>query len=332
LTSVDNGPSGLRFPHPRVAPAPIAAQDRRSARDGRPLGFSRLSGALPALCGLSAARCLACRVETAHSWPQAARRETGGMWRKTLEKVLGRKRITQARAIRRAAESPVFYVKHVITKPHVRHRLHEIGRFCGTDKADEEHTFYLSYLDVYERYFEPIRDEPIRILEIGVKEGSSLRMWKSYFRNGLIYDLDINPDSKTHEEDRISIEIGSQDDSEFLCRSFGGTDKFDVIIDDGSHVNRHMLASFECLFNERLSSGGIYVMEDLWCSYQQLQTDYNVLELWSGMKYNDQNQNYNNNRRDMDRFFLNKIKALDYFEGNILAMHFWSNMCFIVKV
>jgi hypothetical protein len=254
------------------------------------------------------------------------------MWRKTLEKALGRKRITQARAIRRAAESPVFYVKHVISKPPARQRLHEIGRFCGTDKADDEHTFYLSYLDVYERYFEPIRDESIRILEIGVKEGSSLRMWKSYFRNGLIYGLDINPDCKTHEEDRVSIEIGSQGDPEFLCRCFASTDKFDVIIDDGSHVNRHMLASFECLFNERLSSGGIYVMEDLWCSYQRLQTDYNVLERWPGMEYNDPNQNYNNNRRDMDLFFLDKIKALDYFEGNILAMHFWSNMCFIVKV
>jgi hypothetical protein len=85
-----------------------------------------------------------------------------------------------------------------------------------------------------------MRDEPIRILEIGVKKGSSLRMWKNYFRNGLIYGLDIDPNCKMYEEDRISIEIGIQDDPEFLCGCFGGTDKFDVINDDGSHVNRHM--------------------------------------------------------------------------------------------
>jgi hypothetical protein len=41
-------------------------------------------------------------------------------------------------------------------------------------------------------------------------------------------------------------------------------------------------------------------MEDLWFSYQQLQTDYNVLERWPGMECNDSNQNYNNNRQDMD--------------------------------
>jgi hypothetical protein len=222
---------------------------------------------------------------------------------KKLERALGRKRMTQARAVRRAVEAPVFYVKHVITKPTGGHRLHEIGRFCGTDKADKEHTFYLSYLDVYERYFEPLRDESISVLEIGVKEGCSLRMWKNYFRNSLIYGFDIDPACKTHEEDRISIEIGSQDDPEFLRRCFRDTDKFNVIIDDGSHINRHLLASFECLFNERLSSGGIYVMEDLRCSYRRLQTDYHVLERWPGMKYNDPNQSYNNDRQDMDIFF-----------------------------
>jgi hypothetical protein len=222
------------------------------------------------------------------------------MWRKTLEKVFGGKRITQARAIRRAAASPVFYVKHMVAQPPGGHRLHEIGRFCGTDKADEGHTFHLSFLDVYEKYLEPMRDEPIRILEIGVRKGSSLRMWKSYFRNGSIYGLDINPDCKRYEEDRISIEIGSQDDPEFLSHCFAGIDNFDVIIDDGSHVNRHMLTSFERLFYERLSSGGIYVMEDLWCSYQ------------ANQKYNENLKGYIIDRQDMDHFFLEKIKALDH--------------------
>ena len=234
------------------------------------------------------------------------------MWRKALENALGSKRMTQARAVRRAAKSPVFYIKHVVAKPPEGHRLHDIGKFYGTDKADERHSFYLSFLDVYERYFEPMRDKPIRVLEIGVKKGSSLRMWKGYFRNALIYGIDVDPVCKSHEEDRIRIEIGSQGDPEFLRRCFGGTYQFDIIIDDGSHVNRHMLASFECLFNERLSSGGIYVMEDLWCSYQQL--------------------HYDNNRQDMNALFVEKIKRLDSREGNILAMHFWSGMCFIIKV
>jgi hypothetical protein len=145
-------------------------------------------------------------------------------------------------------------------------------------------------------------------------------MWKSYFRNGSIYGVDIDPNCKMYEEDRISIEIGSQDDPEFLCHCFGGIDQFDVVIDDGSHVNRHMLALFERLFNGRLSSGGIYVMEDVWCSYQ------------ANQKYNDNLKGYDNDRRDMNLFVLEKIKALDHLEGNILALHFWSGICFIVKV
>ena len=37
------------------------------------------------------------------------------------------------------------------------------------------------YFDVYARHFGPYRDKPIRMLEIGVFRGGSLRMWKDYF-------------------------------------------------------------------------------------------------------------------------------------------------------
>jgi hypothetical protein len=40
----------------------------------------------------------------------------------------------------------------------------------------------------------------------------------------------------------------------------------DIVIDDGSHVGRHQIASFEFLY-PRLSERGIYVCEDLHCSY-----------------------------------------------------------------
>ena len=60
-------------------------------------------------------------------------------------------------------------------------KLAEIGRIHGTDKVDQNHTFNnLSYLDIYERYFEKFKDRDVSILEIGVRAGESLRTWKSY--------------------------------------------------------------------------------------------------------------------------------------------------------
>ena len=44
---------------------------------------------------------------------------------------------------------------------------------------------------------------------------------------------------------------------------------FDVIIDDGSHMASHMIASFNHLFADGLSDDGVYVMEDTHSNYWQ---------------------------------------------------------------
>ncbi len=211
-------------------------------------------------------------------------------------------------------------------------RLREIGLQCRTDKVDFNHAFQgRTYLDIYEEYFKALRRNKVSVLEIGVKGGASLRTWKAYFPHADIFGLDIDPECKRHEEDRIHIEIGSQDDVPFLERCFGGDRKFDVIIDDGSHVNRHIITSFETLFYKRLNPGGIYILEDLRTSYQALQTNHDVLGTWAGMKYNDPTQNYDNDREEMNRFFFDKIRELDYARGDILSLHFWSMVCILIK-
>jgi len=39
-----------------------------------------------------------------------------------------------------------------------------------------------------------------------------------------------------------------------------------MILDDGSHMSSHMIYSFEHLFGS-VKSGGVYVIEDIGCSY-----------------------------------------------------------------
>ncbi|MCH7773979.1 MAG: hypothetical protein IH784_06180, partial [Bacteroidetes bacterium] len=59
---------------------------------------------------------------------------------------------------------------------------------------DKHHTFNkVSYLEIYENYFDEFRDKDISFLEIGVNDGASLRTWKSYFQYGKIYGIDIDP-------------------------------------------------------------------------------------------------------------------------------------------
>jgi hypothetical protein len=137
----------------------------------------------------------------------------------------------------------------------------------GTDKWGRHW-----YARHYETHFAPRRHEPLTILEIGVggyedpaKGGASLRMWKAFFPQARIFAIDIY-DKSTLEEERIRIFQGRQADREFLDRVTAVTGPLDIVIDDGSHRNDDVVASFEALF-PRLRDGGIYAIEDMQTSY-----------------------------------------------------------------
>ncbi|WP_138774321.1 class I SAM-dependent methyltransferase [Desulfohalovibrio reitneri] len=95
--------------------------------------------------------------------------------------------------------------------------------------------------------------------------GSSLRMWRTYFPKARVYGIDIH-DKKSHDERRIKTFKGSQVDGDFLDRVIDEIGRPDIIIDDGSHINSHIIGSFEHLF-PKMKEGGIYAVEDQQTSY-----------------------------------------------------------------
>lgn len=150
-----------------------------------------------------------------------------------------------------------------------RHRkdLSRLALLYGTDKWGSHW-----YTEHYRHYLESLRKQPVRLLEIGVggyddpREGAcSLRMWKAYFRRGQIVGLDLH-DKSALQEPRIAIHQGDQTDAALLrrlCAHYGG---FDIIIDDGSHLNEHVIQTFEILF-PLLRPDGIYAVEDTQTAY-----------------------------------------------------------------
>ena len=127
------------------------------------------------------------------------------------------------------------------------------------------------YFEIYQAIFDSRRDKPMRVLEIGVLHGASLRLWKSYFQHAetCLVGVDIDPacakyDAPAHG---IHVRIGSQADSEFLAGVVEEFGPFDLIIDDGSHHSTHMIKSFNCLYAAGLKNDGIYFVEDLHANY-----------------------------------------------------------------
>lgn len=171
-----------------------------------------------------------------------------------------------------------------------RPTLEEIIGKSGSDKAfpglasskanTKAHHGYARY---YEPFMEPLRDDPIRLLEIGVEHGRSLRVWQEYFESashvfgigyGNFQELtkqDCSSAASTRvagsARDRCTIYKGDQSDVQFLenfAVDSGGA--FDVLIDDGSHVPSHQRISFTHLW-PHVKPGGYYVLEDIETSY-----------------------------------------------------------------
>jgi len=140
--------------------------------------------------------------------------------------------------------------------------LDNSAKVYGTDKSSDKHNYCVKY----EKYLPFNRYDKLNILEIGVLDGKSLLTWKDYYYRSNILGIDINPDCKKYEEDRIFIEIGSQDDDKFLNKISNEYGQFDFILDDGSHLNEHVIFSFETLF-QYVKSGGMYIVEDVATSY-----------------------------------------------------------------
>jgi hypothetical protein len=143
--------------------------------------------------------------------------------------------------------------------------LETLAHKYGTDKMlPTKDCGYHGYTPFYNNLFKDKRDDYENILEIGIFEGGSHRMWHDYFSKAIIYGIDITLDYCKEEyvnSERIKLFVGKQENKEFLDNTFKDID-FDLIVDDGSHFGKHQQLSFLYLW-PKLKSGGYYIIEDL---------------------------------------------------------------------
>lgn len=135
--------------------------------------------------------------------------------------------------------------------------LDDLGIQAVTDKCSLAH----DYLRHYDRVLGALRNEPITLLEIGVFQGGSLKVWEQYFSVAKIVGVDIREDCKQFEGGRKFVEIASQADSQAMAE-LGARISPHVVIDDGSHRADHIMISFKALF-PFVQPGGIYIVEDM---------------------------------------------------------------------
>lgn len=135
----------------------------------------------------------------------------------------------------------------------------EISDFYDCDK-----TTYHEYHKYYPMFFEKWRNDNVNIFEIGIEYGKSVNIWKRYFPHAKIWGMDI---SSEYRDPDCQIFKGDQSKLNDLTHIVKKTPKCKIIVDDGSHVPEHQLKTFYFFFEKMLDWGGVYIIEDIECSY-----------------------------------------------------------------
>ena len=191
--------------------------------------------------------------------------------------------------------------------------------FLGNDKKSIYK--FLHYFPIYERHFGKFVNQAVTFWEIGVGRGGSVQMWKRYFGPfAKIIGIDIDSERKRHEEDQINICIGDQSDTDFLQSIIDRYGPPDIVLDDGSHLAKHMCASFGFLY-DKVSKNGIYMVEDLCCAYQVswdggLKREGTFIELSKNMIDKLNARHYDSGEGDM--IFANSTYSMCFYDSVVV--------------
>ena len=174
------------------------------------------------------------------------------------------------------------------------------------------------FTEFYENHVNQFKGKNPKILEIGVENGCSLKMWNEYFEGDCeIYGLDNNPKFKT--KDNIHIIYADQsikEDWDWIIQNIGNN--FDIIIDDGSHVPEHQALSLY-IGTKLLKPNGIYIIEDLHTNLYEPKDGYPLHSLIYGEKMcglTDEENDELFNKINKFELFVNYNKKVGEMFGN----------------
>ena len=194
--------------------------------------------------------------------------------------------------------------------------------------SDKEQPGAHHYGPTYRRIFGPMKYRRLTLLEIGVAGGESLAAWRCYFPFGKIVGCDIE-DKRQLSGGRVQVYLLDQSSSSDLARVVSKEGPFDIIIDDGSHLNAHQIFSFKHLF-AHVKEGGIYVVEDAQTSYwpEYGGKPVNQQSLSTAMGYFTELAKYLNysefrtvEEADVEMVGLARTITSIFFEHNLIVLH-----------
>ena len=216
--------------------------------------------------------------------------------------------------------------------------LDKLFHHYGSDKAEifkKTNQQGHGFSGFYERKLEKFKNEKINILEIGSYAGSSAAAFVKYLPNAQVFCFDINISNFKYKSKNIHVfgaDINNEKKIEQILNKIFNDykfEKFDLIIDDGSHNLKDILIAFK-LFFKNLKKGSLYIIEDF--------KHPNYYEYNNNLEHifvNEFLDNIETKKISPSSIFsdieqknlIDSIKKIENFKGNLKD----SDICFITK-
>jgi len=142
-------------------------------------------------------------------------------------------------------------------------RLEEIVENLRTDK----NTIH-SYLPLYQKLLISKKETAKNVLEVGIYNGGSIKLWNDFFTNANVYGLDIMNINhiwegiKNNKKIILLTSIDAYNNDFFITNLLNKNIKFDFMLDDGPHTLKSM-KQFIKLYSQIMTDDGILIIEDV---------------------------------------------------------------------
>lgn len=123
-----------------------------------------------------------------------------------------------------------------------------------------------AYEEVYEAEFSGKAELPLKIVEIGIGGGQSLRMWTAYFKNADITALEFHKDHYGHNPETgfqcppaksVFVDAYLQSSADLF-----EDNSLDYLLEDGNHTPENQTKCIQLYF-KKLKIGGKMIIEDM---------------------------------------------------------------------
>ena len=182
-----------------------------------------------------------------------------------------------------------------------------------------------NYFKIYEEVLKKYKNKKIKFVEVGIGDGGSLFMWRSFFKQKIeIIGVDLNPGAKKLEKDGFKIAIGDQADPSFWKNFYKKYGKIDVLLDDGGHKNIQQITTLMESINY-IKPDGMIIIEDTHTSFMKKKgfknpSKYSLINFSNLIIENIHRQNPSIDRKP--NFISRKIESVLFYDSMVCLNFF----------